>query len=75
MANEGSNPASRTASFLIRLLVSLLLPAWGVVIIALGVMSGTGWWIVTGVVVLTIGVVLFAGSSLVSPFLGGRPLS
>jgi hypothetical protein len=34
-----------------------------------------GWWIATGVVILAIGVVLFAGSSLVTPFLGGRSLS
>jgi hypothetical protein len=40
--------------------------------IVLGVASGIGWWIATGLVVLAIGVVLFAGSSLVTPFLGGR---
>jgi uncharacterized membrane protein YgdD (TMEM256/DUF423 family) len=34
-----------------------------------------GWWVATGVAVLAIGVVLFAGSSLVSPFLGGRRFS
>ncbi len=40
--------------------------------IVLGVTWGMGWWIATGLVVLAIGVVLFAGSSLVTPFLGGR---
>jgi hypothetical protein len=40
--------------------------------IALGVKWGMGWWIVTGVTMLAIGVVFFAGSSLISPFLGGR---
>jgi hypothetical protein len=72
MANEGSSKAERMASFIIRLVVSLLLPAWGLVMVVLGVTWGIGWWIATGLVVLAIGVVLFAGSSLVTPSLGGR---
>jgi hypothetical protein len=72
MANEGSNSVSRTVSFLMRLLVALLLPIWGLAIIIMGVIGGMGWWIATGVVVLAIGIVLFAGSSLITPFLGGR---
>jgi hypothetical protein len=76
MANEGSGPVERTISFIMRLLVSLVLPAWGVIMVALGVEWGMIWWIVTGVVVLLIGVVFFAGSSLVTPFLpGGRRFS
>ncbi len=73
MANEGSSRVERTVSFIIRLVVSLMLPAWGLIMIVLGVTWGMGWWIATGLVVLAIGVVLFAGSSLVAPFLGGRP--
>ena len=72
MANEGSSKAERVASFIIRLVVWLLLPVWGLVMIVLGVTWGMGWWIATGLVVLAIGVVLFAGSSLATPFLGGR---
>ncbi len=73
MANEGSSKAERMASFIIRLVVSLLLPVWGLIMIVLGVTWGMGSWIATGLMVLAIGVVLFAGSSLVTPFLGGRP--
>jgi hypothetical protein len=72
MANEGSSKAERIASFIIRLVVSLLLPVWGLIMIVLGVTWGMGWWIATGLVVLAIGVVLFAGSSLATPFLGDR---
>jgi hypothetical protein len=72
MADEGPSGVERTVSFIIRLVVSLLLPAWGLVMIVLGVTWGMGWWIATGLVVLAIGAVLFAGSSLVTPFLGGR---
>ena len=56
-----------------RLLVSLVLPTWGLAMIVLGARSAEGWWIATGVVVLVIGIIFFAGSSLVTPFLpGGR---
>ncbi len=75
MANEGSSPIERTVSFVLRLMVSLLLPGWGLAMIVLGLMWGMFWWIATGVVVLAIGVVFFAGSSLVTPYLGGRRLS
>jgi hypothetical protein len=73
MANEGGSLGQRAFSFVARLLVSLVLPAWGVAMIALGAHAVNGWWIATGVVVFAIGVVFFAGSSLVTPFLpGGR---
>jgi hypothetical protein len=76
MANEGSGPVERTISFVMRLFVSLVLPAWGIIMIVLGAERGMRWWIVTGVVVLLIGVLFFAGSSLVTPFLpGGRRFS
>jgi len=75
MANEGSSPLERTVSFFLRLAVSMLLPGWGLALIGLGFMWGMFWWIATGVVVLAIGVVFFAGSSLVTPYLGGRRLS
>ncbi len=75
MANEGSSPVERAISFVMRLVVSLLLPGWGVAMILLGLLDGSGWWVVTGLTVLAIGVVLFAGSSLISPILGGRRFS
>ena len=75
MANEGSSTSERTVGFLMRLLISLVLPAWGVAMIVLGVMRANGWWVASGVAVLAVGVVFFAGSSLISPFLGGRRFS
>jgi uncharacterized membrane protein YgdD (TMEM256/DUF423 family) len=75
MANEGGKPLERAISFAMRLVVSLILPAWGVVMVALGAMRGEGWWIATGVVVFAIGAVLFAGSSLITALLGSRRLS
>ena len=75
MANEGSSPIEKAVSFVLRLAVSLLLPGWGLAMIVMGAMWGIFWWIATGVVVLAIGVVFFAGSSLVTPYLGGRRFS
>lgn len=75
MANEGSSLIERTISFTLRLLVSLLLPGWGLAMIVMDLMWGLFWWVATGVVVLAIGVVFFAGSSIVTPYLGGRRFS
>ena len=75
MANEGSSPIEKTFSFVMRLIVSLLLPGWGLAMILLGLTWGMFWWIATGLVVLAIGVVFLAGSPLVTPYLGGRRLS
>jgi hypothetical protein len=75
MAEEGSSTAERAVSVVIRALVFLMLPLWGLAMIGVGIADSNGWWIATGAVVVAIGVVLFAGSSLVSPSLGGRRLS
>ena len=75
MVNEGSSRIERTVSFVLWLMVSLLLPGWGLAMIVLGFMWGMFRWIATGVVVLAIGVVFAAGTSLVTPYLGGGRLS
>jgi hypothetical protein len=69
MVNEGGSFAQRMFSFVMWLLVSLVLPAWRLTMIVLGARSAAGWWTVTSVVVLAIGAIFFAGSSLVTPFL------
>jgi hypothetical protein len=75
MAEEGSSTAKRTVSIVIRAMVFLMLPLWGLAMIGVGVADSNVWWIATGAVVVAIGVVLFAGSSLVSPALGDRRLT
>jgi hypothetical protein len=72
MANEGSSRTERTISFVMRLIVSLALPVWGLIMLALGVVWGMGWWMAAGLVVFAIGAVLFAGNPLVSLFFGDR---
>jgi hypothetical protein len=47
MVNQGGSFAQGTFSFIMRLLVSLVLPAWGLAMILLGVRAAAGWWIAT----------------------------
>ncbi len=73
MANQGGSLTDRSVSFVLRLLVSLILPAWGLAMLAIGIVWGMGWWIATGVAVIVVSIILFCGSSLVTSFLpGGR---
>jgi hypothetical protein len=74
MANEGVNPVERAISFAMRLAVSMILPAWGALMIVIGASHRQGWWIASGVVVFAVGAIFLAGSSIVTPFLpGSRP--
>ncbi len=57
-------------SWIVRLLVSLILPLWGIVLIVLGLKYGSAWWIASGVAIRATGVVTFVGSPLIR--LGGR---
>jgi len=72
MANERASTSEAAIGMVMRLLLSLALPVWGLATIGVGVADGNGWWTATGAVVLAIGVLLFAVSSLVSPVIGGR---
>jgi uncharacterized membrane protein YgdD (TMEM256/DUF423 family) len=72
MAEEGPSKGERAVSFILNILAFLMLPLWGLATIGVGVADRNGWWIATGAVILAIGVVIFAGSSLVSLLLGGN---
>jgi hypothetical protein len=67
MASEGSDSLETAVSFILRLLSSLLLPAWGVITLVLGILFGMPWWIATGLAIVATGVVLFAGSPIIRP--------
>ena len=56
-------------SWSLRLIVSLILPLWGIVLIVLGVKDGSLWWIASGVAIVAAGAVTFIGSPLIC--LGG----
>ncbi|MGH7906243.1 MAG: hypothetical protein ACREP6_06415 [Candidatus Binataceae bacterium] len=54
-------------SIVIRMVVSIALPLWGAVILALGAVMLSWWWIVTGIVILIIGLFLAIASPLLRP--------
>jgi hypothetical protein len=73
MANEGGSSVERALSVVLRLLISLILPAWGAVMLALGFRWGARWWIATGAIVIAIGIIFLGGSPIVTSFIpGGR---
>lgn len=71
MADSGER-TEHLLSVLMRLLVSLVLPVWGITMIVLGIMHGAGWWIGTGVAVGLVGAVMFVGSPVIDLITGRR---
>ncbi len=52
-----------------RLLVSLVIASWGLVILGIGLRGGSGWWIAAGATIAIIGAIVLVGSPLVRRFL------
>jgi hypothetical protein len=63
MANEGGTNPERAISFTLRLIVSLIIPLWGLIMLVLGLLHGEAWWIASGGIVLAIGAIFLCGSS------------
>jgi hypothetical protein len=61
--------AERTVSFVMRLLVSMVLPLWGLAMLVLGIEWQSPWWLGCGVVVGGVGLLMLAGSPLLDSFL------
>ena len=61
---EQPKPAEQAVAFLMRLLISLALPAWGLAMILVGARNGSLWWIACGAAVLGVGAIFFVGSPL-----------
>jgi hypothetical protein len=61
--------AEKAVSFLMRLLVSMVLPLWGVAMLVLGIEWRSVWWIGCGVAVGGVGLLMLAGSPLLDSVL------
>src|SRR5438046_5750408 len=72
MVSQGGSLGRCALSFVMQLLVSPVLPAWGLAMIVLGARSAAGWWIAAGIGVLAIGAIFLAGSSLITLFFTRR---
>ncbi len=71
MAGE-SNKVQESISWVLRLLVSLLLPAWGVALVVIGVTNGSAWWIVSGIAIGIVGAITFVGDPVFNFHAGER---
>ncbi len=62
-------PLGYALNLVLRLLISLVIPGWGLVTLGLGLRSGSGWWIAAGAVIALVGAIVLIGSPLVRRFL------
>lgn len=62
----------QSISWILRLVVSLIFPVWGVVLVAIGVEYGSAWWIASGVAIAAVGAVTLIGSPLMDFRAGAR---
>ena len=56
-----------TVSFVARMVISLVLPVWGLAMLILGVAWASPWWIICGAVTAGIGLILAVGNPYVWP--------
>jgi len=59
-----------TVSFAARMVISALLPVWGLAMLILGFAWGSPWWIICGAVTAGVGLILAVGNPLVWPLVG-----
>ncbi|MGA8569985.1 MAG: hypothetical protein WB580_19510 [Candidatus Binataceae bacterium] len=69
---ERADKVQESISWSLRLIVSLILPLWGIVLIVLGLKDGSLWWIASGVAIGAARAVTFIGSPLMD-FVAGEP--
>lgn len=61
--------AERTISAIARMIVSLIIPLWGLTMLILGLADHSLWWIACGALVLGVGAILLVANPLVWPLL------
>ena len=59
-------------SWILRLVVSLILPLWGAVLVVIGLKYGSAWWIASGIAIAAVGAVTFIGAPLIDFRAGER---
>ena len=56
-----------TVSFVARMVISLILPVWGLAMLILGIARVSPWWIICGAVTAGVGLILAVGNPLIWP--------
>jgi hypothetical protein len=67
-----ADKVQESISWTMRLIMSLILPVWGIVLVVLGIKDGSACWIASGVAIGAAGAVTFIGSPLMD-FVAGEP--
>lgn len=61
--------AETAISAIARMIVSLIVPLWGLAMLILGLADHSLWWVACGVLVLGVGAILLVANPLVWPLL------
>jgi len=56
-----------TISFVVRMVISLIMPVWGLAMLILGFTWASPWWIICGAVTAGVGAILAVGNPLIWP--------
>jgi hypothetical protein len=67
-----ADKVQESISWILRLAVSLILPAWAVALVVIGLKYGSAWWIASGVAIGAAGVIIFIASPLMEIGTGER---
>ena len=67
-----ADKVQESISWILRLVVSLILPVWGVALIVIGLKYGSAWWIASGIAIGAAGAIIFIGSPLMDFVTGER---
>jgi hypothetical protein len=54
-----ADKVQESISWILRLVVSLILPVWGVALIVIGFKYGSAWWIASGIAIGAAGAIIF----------------
>ena len=63
-----ADKVQESISWTLRLLVSLILPAWGIALLAIGINYGSAWWFLSGLAIGVTGALIFIGGIAVPLF-------
>jgi hypothetical protein len=67
-----ADKVQESISWILQLVVSQILPVWGVALIVIGLKYGSVWWIANGVAIGAAGAIIFIGSPLIDIGTGER---
>ncbi len=68
---DSQDKAEATVGFFARMVISAVVPIWGIAMLMLGVARVSPWWVLCGLVTAAVGMVLAVGNPSVWPIVYG----